>query len=166
MVTRLGPLCKVKLLKNDVDKAEKAGVGGSTPSLAMLPALWLAPPPTPTAFLITPPPLNLHKCLPTGGFLQTAVSDAPHTPPESTCHSIRGASDTALAFLDRVKICFRLDDHSKARCSTLPDTSTAPVLENLREAVRVAIFVARLTLVDKIFPATPRRRAGLRARLP
>jgi hypothetical protein len=32
MVTKLGPLCKVKLLKNDVDKAvvrtEKAGVGG------------------------------------------------------------------------------------------------------------------------------------------
>jgi hypothetical protein len=69
-------------------------------------------------------------------------------------------------FLDRVKICFQLDDHSKARCSTLPDTSTAAVLENLREAVRAAIFVARLTLVDKIFPATPGRRAGLRARLP
>src|SRR2546422_9426362 len=39
MVTKLGPLCKVKLLKNNVDKAvvrspEKAGVGGSTPSLA------------------------------------------------------------------------------------------------------------------------------------
>src|SRR2546425_2224949 len=39
MVTKLWPLCKVKLLKNNVDKAvvrspEKAGVGGSTPSLA------------------------------------------------------------------------------------------------------------------------------------
>jgi hypothetical protein len=38
MVTKLGPLCKVKLLKNDGDKLvvrspEKAGVGGSTPSL-------------------------------------------------------------------------------------------------------------------------------------
>jgi len=31
---------------------------------------------------------------------------------------------------------------------------------------RAAIFVARLTLVDKIFPATPGRRAGLRATLP
>ena len=41
MVTKLGPLCKVKLLKNKVDKAvvrspEKAGVGGSTPSLATM----------------------------------------------------------------------------------------------------------------------------------
>ena len=39
MVTKLGPLCKVKLLENNGDKAvvrspEKAGVGGSTPSLA------------------------------------------------------------------------------------------------------------------------------------
>src|SRR4029077_9176841 len=41
MVTKLGPLCKVKLLKNDGDKLvvrspEKAGVGGSTPSLATM----------------------------------------------------------------------------------------------------------------------------------
>jgi hypothetical protein len=41
MVTKLGPLCKAKLLKNNVDKAvvrspEKAGVGGSTPSLATI----------------------------------------------------------------------------------------------------------------------------------
>src|SRR5438552_15202459 len=41
MVTKLGPLCKVKLLKNKADKAvvrspEKAGVGGSTPSLATI----------------------------------------------------------------------------------------------------------------------------------
>jgi hypothetical protein len=37
MVTKLGPLCKVKL-KNQGDKlvAEKAGVGGSTPSLATI----------------------------------------------------------------------------------------------------------------------------------
>ena len=39
MVTKLGPLCKVKLLNNKADKAvvrspEKAGVGRSTPSLA------------------------------------------------------------------------------------------------------------------------------------
>ena|SRR6266576_717131 len=38
MVTKLGPLCKVKLLKDKGDKlvvrTEKAGVGGSTPSLA------------------------------------------------------------------------------------------------------------------------------------
>ena len=31
----------------------------------------------PEAFLLNPTPLNLHNCLPTGGFLQTAVSDAP-----------------------------------------------------------------------------------------
>jgi hypothetical protein len=30
--------------------------------------------------LLTPTPFNLHNCLPTGGFLQTAVSDAPRTP--------------------------------------------------------------------------------------
>jgi len=41
MVTKLGPLCKVKLLKNGRDKLvvrspEKAGVGGSTPSLATI----------------------------------------------------------------------------------------------------------------------------------
>jgi hypothetical protein len=39
VVTKLGPLCKVKLLNNQVDRLvvrspEKAGVGGSTPSLA------------------------------------------------------------------------------------------------------------------------------------
>jgi hypothetical protein len=41
MVTKLGPPCEVKLLKNKADKAvvrspEKAGVGGSTPSLATI----------------------------------------------------------------------------------------------------------------------------------
>jgi len=41
MVTKLGPLCEVKLLKNGRDKLviaspEKAGVGGSTPSLATI----------------------------------------------------------------------------------------------------------------------------------
>ena len=68
-----------------------------------------------------------------------------------------GLSMTANQFLGR--------DHLRPRCSTLPDTSTAAVLENLRQVVRAAIFVARLTLVDKIFPATPGRREGLRARL-
>ncbi len=39
MVTKLGPLCRVKLLRNNgvrlvVRSPEKAGVGGSTPSLA------------------------------------------------------------------------------------------------------------------------------------
>jgi hypothetical protein len=39
VVTKLGPLCKVKLLKDKGDtlvlrSPEKAGVGGSTPSLA------------------------------------------------------------------------------------------------------------------------------------
>ena len=41
MVTKLGPLCKVKLFNNQGDKLvvrspEKAGVGGSTPSLATI----------------------------------------------------------------------------------------------------------------------------------
>src|SRR5882762_2334572 len=66
----------------------------------ILPALFLIPLPLPEAFLITPTPFNLHKCLPTGGFLQTAVSDAPHTTSRTYLHSYNGASDTALAFLD------------------------------------------------------------------
>jgi hypothetical protein len=59
----------------------------SAPTVTPLPCLpqrkqsyarfFLAPLLLPEAFLITPPPFNLHKCLPTGGFLQTAVSDAP-----------------------------------------------------------------------------------------
>jgi hypothetical protein len=38
MITKLGPLCRVKLLKNGRDKlvAEKAGGGGSTPPLATI----------------------------------------------------------------------------------------------------------------------------------
>src|SRR5258707_14857227 len=41
MVTKLGPLCKVTLLKTKGDRSvvrspEKAGVGGSTPSLATM----------------------------------------------------------------------------------------------------------------------------------
>ena len=40
-------------------------------------ALLFAPLPLAEAFLIYPIPLNLHKCFPTGGFLQTAVSDVP-----------------------------------------------------------------------------------------
>jgi len=65
------------------------------------PALRLAPPAIPQGFLITVTPLNLHKCFLTGGFLQTAVSDAPRTPPEIDLPPTTGASDTALAFLDR-----------------------------------------------------------------
>ena len=52
----------------------------------------------PEAFLLNPTPLNLHNCLPTGGFLQTAVSDAPlRTCPPLTL-TCGGASDTALTF--------------------------------------------------------------------
>src|SRR5271157_3193302 len=43
-----------------------------------------APVPVPQAPLITPTPLNMHKRLPTGGSLQTAVSDAPRST-EPTC---------------------------------------------------------------------------------
>jgi hypothetical protein len=166
MVTRLGPLCKVKLLKNDVDKAEKAGVGGSTPSLAMLPAFWLAPPPTPKAFLITPPPLNLHKCLPTGGFLQTAVSDAPPHSSRIYLPLHTGRIRYSASVSGPRQNLFPIGRSLESKVFHASRHLTAPVLENLREAVRVAIFVARLTLVDRIFPATPRRRAGLRARLP
>jgi hypothetical protein len=35
-------------------------------------------------------PFNLHNCLPTGGFLQTAVSDAPAPPPEPTYALLMG----------------------------------------------------------------------------
>src|ERR1035438_9384878 len=70
-------------------------------------ALLFAPLPLAAAFLIYPTPLNLHKCFPTGGFLQTAVSDAPRrTFPSPPAHLLRGPSDTALAFLDS----FRLAD--------------------------------------------------------
>src|ERR1039458_5427422 len=64
-------------------------------------ALLFAPLPLAAAFLIYPTPLNLHKCFPTGGFLQTAVPDAPRrTFPSPPAHLLRGPSDTALAFLD------------------------------------------------------------------
>jgi hypothetical protein len=51
-------------------------------------------------FLISTTPLNLHRRFLTRGFLQTAVSNAPRTPPEIYLPLHMGASDTALAFLD------------------------------------------------------------------
>ena len=57
----------------------------------ILPALALTPLPHPRAFLITPAPFILHKCLPTGGFLQTAVSDAPPTTSRTYLPSRNGA---------------------------------------------------------------------------
>ena len=36
MVTKLGPLCRVKLLKNVGISLKRLGVGGSTPSLATI----------------------------------------------------------------------------------------------------------------------------------
>ena len=61
------------------------------------------------SLLITATPLNLHKRFLTGGFLQTAVSDAPpHDLPNLPAFLEWGASDTALAFLDN----FRLADDS------------------------------------------------------
>jgi len=62
----------------------------------ILPWAWFAPPPIPEAFPINPTPFNLHKRFLTGGFLQTAVSDAPRTTPASTCHSLWGASGFLL----------------------------------------------------------------------
>jgi hypothetical protein len=67
----------------------------TTPSLS---SLLLTPLPLPEPFLLTPTPFNLHNCLPTGGFLQTAVSDAPRTTsPNLPAFLQWGASDTALA---------------------------------------------------------------------
>src|ERR1017187_3081714 len=53
-------------------------------------ALRLAPSPIPRVFLVTATPLNLHRCFLAGGFLQTAVSDAPRTPPEIYLQLQRG----------------------------------------------------------------------------
>ncbi len=54
-------------------------------------AQWLIPLPLPEAFPITPTPFNLHNSLPTGGFLQTAVSDAPRTTSRSYLRPWNGA---------------------------------------------------------------------------
>ncbi len=62
------------------------------------PVLRFALQPIPKVFLITATPLNLHNCLPQGGFLQTAVSDAPRSDWHVDSGVGRGASDTALAF--------------------------------------------------------------------
>src|SRR6266481_1368573 len=50
-----------------------------TTTKPILPSLFLAAVTVPEAPLPTPTPFNLHNCFPTGGFLQTAVSDAPRT---------------------------------------------------------------------------------------
>ena len=52
---------------------------------------FFAPLPLLEAFLLTPTPFNLHNCLPTGGFLQTAVSDAPRTTSYTYLRSSDGA---------------------------------------------------------------------------
>jgi hypothetical protein len=71
-----------------------------TTTKPILPPPLLPPLPLPEAFLITPTPFNLHNCLPTGGFLQTAVSDAPRTTsPNLPAFLLWGASDTSLAFI-------------------------------------------------------------------
>src|SRR4029077_2140214 len=66
MVTKLGPLCKVKLLKNNGDKVvertEKAGGGGSTPSLAtMVSVIYLC---SEAPYLFRFVPKNLKLALP------------------------------------------------------------------------------------------------------
>src|SRR5271166_2439992 len=60
----------------------------------------LLPPPVavPQAPLITPTRLNRHNRLPTGGSLQTAVSDAPRSTHSTCTVLLSGASDTALRF--------------------------------------------------------------------
>ncbi len=62
-----------------------------TTTKPILPALLFAPPPLPDASLTTPTPLNLHNCFPTGGFLQTVVSDAPSTTSRTHLRSWNGA---------------------------------------------------------------------------
>jgi hypothetical protein len=52
---------------------------------------FFAPLPLLEAFLLSPTPFNLHNCLPTGGFLQTAVSDAPRTTSRTYLRSSHGA---------------------------------------------------------------------------
>ena len=52
---------------------------------------FFAPLPLLEAFLLTPTPFHLHNCLPTGGFLQTAVSDAPRTTSRTYLRSSHGA---------------------------------------------------------------------------
>ena len=55
----------------------------------------------PTRLALLQHRLNMHKCLPTGGSLQTAVSDAPRQRSLPAHSSLFwGASDTALTFLD------------------------------------------------------------------
>ena len=57
-----------------------------TTTKPILPSLFLAPVLVSEPFLITPTPLNLHKRLPTGGSLQTAVSDAPRRTSRAYLH--------------------------------------------------------------------------------
>jgi hypothetical protein len=51
-----------------------------------------------------PEPFNLHKCLPTGGSLQTGVSDAPPHRPYLHTGCLWGASDTPLGFLANLPV--------------------------------------------------------------
>jgi hypothetical protein len=106
-----------------------------TATTPILPALFLIPLPLPEAFLITPTPFNLHKCLPTGGFLQTAVSDAPHTTSRTYLRSYNGASDTALAFLAN----FRLADH---KASDDPEVIAGERPRRLRELGSQGFYAA------------------------
>jgi len=59
----------------------------------------------------------LHKCFLAGGFLQTAVSDAPRRKLHVVSGVRRGASDTALAFLDN----FRAADDTELTLQAPPD---------------------------------------------
>jgi hypothetical protein len=60
-------------------KLRASSIRSQTTIQPIPPALRLAPSPILRVFLITATPLNLHKRLLTGGFLQTAVSNAPRT---------------------------------------------------------------------------------------
>jgi hypothetical protein len=71
--------------------------------------LFFAPLPLLETFLRTSTPLNLHKCLPTGGFLQTAVSDAPRTTSRAYCPLTLGRVRYSTSVSDR----FQLSDEQE-----------------------------------------------------
>ena len=97
--------------------------------------LRLAASPIARAFFITATPLNLHKCSSSAASFKQLYRTRPARLQKIYLPLHMGRVRSALAFMDLVKICFRLHNHSKARCSSLTDTSTTAVLENLRRAI-------------------------------
>jgi len=61
----------------------------------------------------TPKPFNLHKWLPTGGFLQTAVSDAPRTTRRTYLRSVIGRIRYSTSSVFQYPSCRRLSTSSR-----------------------------------------------------